>query len=112
MSEAATITIKVAGAGDFTFSWSSATLSNAASPLRQDAVALSTGANTLTPPTGCAFALLVPPTTSAIAKTLKGITGDTGVPLAPAQPTMLSLATAAAFVITASAGETIKVIWI
>ncbi len=61
---------------------------------------LSSGANTITPPVGATVAVIIPPAANAVTMTLKGITGDTGVPLSLTNPSLISLASAAAFVIT------------
>lgn len=45
---------------------------------------LSSGANTITIPTGATAALIVMPSTNTTGVTLKGVTGDTGLALAPA----------------------------
>lgn len=73
-------------------------------------VAVTLGANTLTPPTGAAGVIIVPGSVGAI--TLKGVGGDTGVLLTAARPTFLSLASGqGAFVLAASAADSIQVQW-
>lgn len=75
-----------------------------ASPLDDSTViTLASGANTITPPTGATVACIIPPAANAQTITLKGVTGDTGVPLSLTQPTWLTLASAAAFCLTAGA---------
>lgn len=46
------------------------------------AIALSSGFNTITIPTGTTTVVVQLPTGNATAVTLKGVTGDTGIPLA------------------------------
>lgn len=45
--------------------------------------ALTTGANTITVPTGSVAVIITPPSGSVVVLTLKGVTGDTGVIIAP-----------------------------
>lgn|SRR5262245_23032247 len=47
---------------------------------------LPNGVSTAFPPTGTKLVVLVPPTTNSNVLTLKGIAGDTGVLLRPAEP--------------------------
>ena len=50
--------------------------------------------NAITVPPGTPELLvIVPPSTNALAMTLKGVTGDTGILLAPGDPSVVSLAT-------------------
>jgi hypothetical protein len=68
---------------------------------------LASGANTITVPVwspvtvGC---LIIPNTSNATGITLKGVTGDTGVPLDPSGPTLLNFPPSppASFVLTAA----------
>jgi hypothetical protein len=68
---------------------------------------LASGANTITVPVWSPVAdgvLIIPSTNNATALTLKGVSGDTGVGLAPSEPTLWTFPTAppATFVITAA----------
>lgn len=75
---------------------------------------LTTGANTVTVPTGgftVNGVMIVPPVTSVITKTLKGVSGDTGIPINTTQPTMLGLNGATSFVIVTSGNETVQFVW-
>lgn len=66
-------------------------------------LSLASGANTITVPAGATFLVISPPTTNTtITLTLKGVTGDTGVQIAKATPTVLSLGTVSTFCLTAS----------
>lgn len=70
-------------------------------------VNLASGANTITPPTGALFCVIAPPTTNAVALTLKGVTGDTGVSIPAASPSVHVFGTLpATFVITAASDTT------
>jgi len=83
---------------------------NVASPYQHITGALINGSVTFTPPAATLVVVLVPPTTSVITKTLKGDSGDTGVPLSKTQPSIFSVAvTPGTFVITASGSENIDV---
>lgn len=84
---------------------------NLDAPGAVDVVALTTGANTITPPTGATGCTIVPNPTNAEALTLKGITGDTGIALALTSPTSLGLAGTGTFVITAAGATTVRLIW-
>lgn len=76
-------------------------------------VALVSGANTITPPVGATVACIVPPVANATTITLKGVTGDTGVPLSPTNPSWVSLASAAAFCLTSGvAGVTVEILYL
>lgn len=77
----------------------------------QQIVAVGAGFNSVTVPTGYTAVLIVPPSGNAQTITLKGITGDTGVPLSPTQPTLLTLGAAAAFGLTVGGAVTITLIW-
>lgn len=57
--------------------------SNAAAPSHVIQITLASGANTITIPTGTRGVLIAFDITSTATKTLKGITGDTGVILDP-----------------------------
>lgn len=46
-------------------------------------VTLSSGANTITVPTGATKVIIIPPAANTQTLTLKGVTGDTGIPLSP-----------------------------
>jgi hypothetical protein len=74
-------------------------------------VALIAGANTITPPSWALRATIVPASGSSNAKTLKGVSGDTGIPLATAESTKIALSSASSFVINSTGSETITVYW-
>ena len=114
MAKTAALSIGVNAVGDgAVLNLGIALASNVASPVQRQSVALAAGANTLTPPTGALYCLIVPSAASVITKTIKGVTGDTGLPIAMATATLLSLVvTPAAFVLTAGGIETIEVYWL
>jgi len=89
-----------------------AAFNNATSPAQRQVVALSAGANTITPAAGSRMAILVPPSGSTNGKTLKGITGDTGVPLDAAAVACIPLpAGPGTFVITSIGTENLTIYW-
>jgi hypothetical protein len=51
------------------------------------------------------------PAANTILVTLKGVNGDTGIPLSLLDPTSIGLHTAAAFVLNAVSGLTVRIIW-
>lgn len=86
------------------------------SPGQIDIVSLSSGANTITPPSGGTTpkaVTIVPPAGNNNTITLKGITGDTGVVLHKTDPSSIALnSSTATFVLTASADIAgVRLIW-
>jgi len=89
---------------------------NAASPGQIDIVTLTSGANTVTPPTGGTTPLavtIVPPSGNTALITLKGISGDTGIALHKTDPCTISLnSTTSTFVLTAASQIAgVRLIW-
>jgi hypothetical protein len=76
-------------------------------------VALINGNTTVNVPAAAQGFTIVPPPGSTVAKTLKGIAGDTGVPIHNTLPTSVALTPGAlaSFVIGANGAETVEVIW-
>lgn len=62
------------------------------------------GANTVTVPSWAKVAIIIPNVSNLVGMTLKGVTGDTGVPISPTVPTELPWPSSppASFVITAA----------
>lgn len=88
------------------------TLVNSGSPLKVETMDLAAGWNALTAPTGAKMVSIIPPSDNAETLTLKGVTGDTGVPLDPVGGADLTLA--ASPTIGLAAGDTVtgvQVIW-
>jgi len=67
-------------------------------------IVLASGANTITVPAGSTAMVIVPPTTNTQTLTLKGVTGDTGVPLSPTQPSVISFPASAPSTVVLTAG--------
>lgn len=86
---------------------------NNASPAAVSFITLASGANTITPPAGFTSATIVPPAANAVAITLKGVTGDTGVRLHNTDPTSIGLdSSVASFCLTAGAGIAgVRIFW-
>jgi hypothetical protein len=100
-------------------SWSEvfAGLSNPLSPAQSEVKDLVLGANTITPPTGGGTTpvgvLIIPPSTNANALTLKGVAGDTGVPISKTDITYIGLGATGTFVINAAALTSgVRFIWL
>lgn len=84
---------------------------NAASPGQMQIIALSSGANTITPPTGTQGVVIKPPSGNTVTLTLKGVTGDTGVGLHLTDHSSLGLAGVTAFCITTNGSVTLRFFW-
>ena len=69
---------------------------------------LASGANTITVPTGAVGVLILFATTSVTTKTLKGVTGDTGIVLRPTGWNFFTItqSSSGSFVINSSAADT------
>lgn len=89
--------------------------SNAASPAADTFVNLASGANTITAPTAATptRCTIVPPTGNTVLLTLKGVTGDTGVPLHKTDPTSFGVdTTIATFCLTAAnTCSGVRILW-
>ena len=73
-------------------------------------------ANTVTVPTALSGLTvrvkIVPPAGNAVSLTIKGVTGDTGIPLTPSEPSYLSMPSgSSSFVLTAGGAVTVLCIW-
>ncbi len=116
MAVSASRTTTITFTGDVTGVQTVAAAVNAASPGQMDILSLTTGANTITAPTGGATPkclTVIPPAGNTQALTLKGITGDTGVPLHLTDPSSISLAGAFVSLVINAAGPVtgVRLIW-
>jgi hypothetical protein len=114
MAKTSQIAVTLSGSGDGiqAFTIAAPTISNSASPLVHDQHSLTTGANTLTVPTGATYLVVVPPAASTVAKTLKGVSGDTGIALTPGAWCALPIASGvSSIVINAASGEVVDLYW-
>ena len=110
MSVTATRSTTIVYSGDVTGTETISAASNAASPGAIEIKTLSSGANTITVPTGgstVTACTIVPPTGNTTSITLKGISGDTGIRLHNTDPATVSLdSSTSSFVLTTGAGIT------
>ena len=104
MSTTATRTTLITFTGDVTGTETISAASNASSPGTLEIKTLSSGANTITLPTGGSTVVsctIVPPPGNTVSLTIKGISGDTGFRLHNTDPTTLTFhSTVSTFVIT------------
>jgi hypothetical protein len=99
--------VQIQFSGDITTEVIKSADDNAASPGMEVVQTLASGANTITAPVVSGITVkaltIIPPSANTATITLKGITGDTGVPLHLTDPTSIGLAsTFTSLVITAS----------
>ncbi len=111
MSKTSTLSLGLTVTGDgVNDSYAPPPVTNSAAPYGgQVSLALAAGFNTITKPAGAVGCVITPPATSTNAKTLKGLTGDTGIGIATASPTVL--AATATFGITSAGIETVLLYW-
>ena len=91
------------------------TVTNPYSVLYDELKTLASGANTIAVPDKAGGVWIVPPASNAVAMTLKGVTGDTGISLHLTSPTFITfaVATSRTFCLTAGATLTdIKFVWV
>jgi hypothetical protein len=82
------------------------------SPAMAVVVELAAGANTITKPTDAIGVTIIFAADNDILVTLKGVTGDTGIPLHMTDPTSIGLdSTETTFVLTAADDVTVRLIW-
>ena len=75
--------------------------------------ALASGPNVIPVPPGSISMVIVPPTNSVIALTLKGISGDTGFSLTANLPSMMAIPpNTASVLIAAGAPENVSILWL
>jgi hypothetical protein len=118
MAVASQRSIAIVMTGDIAITTSVSAAQNTNAPGDVDVFSLALGANTITLPTGGTAPLgatIVPPPGNTQALTLKGIAGDTGIPIHKTDPTSISFdasAPPASFVLN-SAGVVngLRVIW-
>lgn len=95
MSVSTIQTITIVYTGDVTGTETITSATNAASPGVVELKTLASGFNTITLPTGGATVVscvIVPPPANVVTLTLKGVTGDTGIPLHLTEPSKLTFA--------------------
>jgi len=117
MSITSSRTIQLQFSGDVTEQVIQSALDNAFSPCKTDIVSLLLGANTITAPVVSGVVVtgltIIPPTGNTSLMTLKGVAGDTGIPLHLTDPTSLPLdVTFNSLVINAAAAIVgVRLVW-
>lgn len=115
ITSARTIGITFSGEQQYSIVDSRLNVSNTTSPGVNELKALTTGTNTITVPaagTVPTAVTIIPPTGNTNAMTLKGASGDTGVPLHKTVPSSVSLdTTASAILVTCAAPINVRFIW-
>jgi hypothetical protein len=92
MAVTAQRSITIQFSGDFDAANNFAAANNAASPSQVEVVDLASGANTISPPDVVPTGLtIIPPSGNTHLITLKGVAGDTGIPLHLTDPTSIAL---------------------
>ena len=106
------VNVQYSGEGlDANNSFAAAT--NASSPAEQTYTNLSSGANTITVPTGATACTIIPPAGNTTSITFKGVTGDTGVRLHNTDPSSIAIhSTVTTFCLTAGGAITgVRLVW-
>lgn len=119
MAAASTRSVVISFTGDIQYSQSFPAAGNATAPGDIDVITLAAGNNTISVPNIAALAVakgctIVPPSGNANTLTLKGVAGDTGIPLHKTDPTSITFDTppAASFVLNAGAQiDGVRLIW-
>ncbi len=105
MATSATWAASLICTGDDVSSKTFVAAANATSPSQDTFVNLASGANTITAPVAATptRCTIVPPSGNTVLLTLKGVTGDTGVPLHKTDPTSFGIdSTLVTFCLTAA----------
>ena len=115
MSVIASRTSTIVYTGDIVGTQIAQAQQNSNSPGQTQLIALVLGANTITVPTAGSIPTAVtiePQAGNAIALTLKGVSGDTGIAIHNTDPTIIALApTVVSFVINAASALNIRLLW-
>lgn len=117
MATSTTRSTTIQTAGDIISGQTFSATPNPSTPRPEDVVSLSSGNNTITvPSSGTAVPIAVtilPPVSNAVALTLKGVNGDTGILLHLVDPTTIAIgSTVTSFVISAASNVAgVRLIW-
>jgi hypothetical protein len=103
------VTIEFTGSVEYSQTFDAPAVSTGSGQIQS--VALSSGANTITVPSGAIAVTIIPPDDNSVALTLKGVSGDTGIALALLGPSSISLASVSTFVINAASVVTVRLIY-
>lgn len=114
MAVTATRQVTMRFSGDINASLTYSAANNSDSPGVIEVKALSSGANTITPPTGATpkAVTIVPPSGSTVDIALKGVSGDTGIVIHNTDPTTIALDSPSdTFVLDAASTVNVRLIW-
>lgn len=115
MATAANWNMTLTCTGDDTSVKTLAAAANAASPAQDQFINLASGANTLTAPTAATPTRLtiIPPVGNTVLMTLKGVTGDAGVPIHKTDPTSVAVDSTCASVCLTAANivNGVRILW-
>lgn len=106
MSVASNRSVILSMTGDVEYTQQFDAVVNSAGSGQNQLVNLSSGANTITVPSGAVAVTIIPPAANAVAMTLKGVAGDTGIALSLLAPSSISLLSVSSFVINAASAIT------
>jgi hypothetical protein len=110
-------TVQIQFSGDITLGIIQSALDNAVSPGMEVIQSLSSGNNTITAPVVSGIVVtsltIIPPSGNTILMTIKGVNGDTGIPLHKTDPTTIALDTTfvSCVINAASAITGVRLIW-
>lgn len=117
MATVSNVTIQVEFSGDVAFSQPFSANENSESPGENLIVTLSSGNNSITPPSVSGVVItgltIVPPAGNTNIITLKGVNGDSGIPLHLTNPFYLSLGSGFSSLVLSAAGSIVgvRLIW-
>jgi hypothetical protein len=111
MSVTSARSIIIENTGDVEYSQTFEAAANASASGQNQIVALSTGNNAVSIPTSAVAVTIIMPDANTVQVTLKGVNGDTGIPLHLTQPSSLSIGSGAAIVLSAASAVNVRLIW-
>lgn len=111
MSVASNRVLAITFSGDVEFSQLFLAHPNSISPGVNTTQALTSGNNTIAVPDDATGVTIIPSSTNTIVLTLKGVSGDTGIIIAPDAPTSLGLDGVASFVLNVSGDVSVRFIF-
>lgn len=103
------VTIEWSGDVEYSQTFDAQTVSTGSG--QNQIVALSSGNNTITPPTNAIAVTIIFPDGNTVQVTLKGVNGDTGIALNLTGPTSLGLQSVSTFVLSAASAVTVRLIY-
>lgn len=103
------VTIDWAGDVEYSQTFDAQTVSTGSG--QNQVVALTTGANTITPPANAIAVTIIFPAGNTVQVTLKGVSGDTGIALNLTGPTSIGLQSVSTFVLNAASAVTVRLLY-